>query len=100
MNCDSVRLLLNGYVDGELDLVNSLEIENHLQGCAGCTSQYQLLTALHQKLSTQLPYHPAPAHLEKRVRSSLRKAYPSTPATSILSWRWLAPAAVLAAVLF
>jgi predicted anti-sigma-YlaC factor YlaD len=33
MNCDRVQTLLNGYIDGELDVVTSLDIEEHLQNC-------------------------------------------------------------------
>ena len=39
MNCDRVRLLLNGYIDGELDVVSSLDIEEHLQSCAECRGE-------------------------------------------------------------
>jgi len=31
MNCKDAQNLINGYVDGELDLVRNLEIEHHLQ---------------------------------------------------------------------
>jgi predicted anti-sigma-YlaC factor YlaD len=38
MNCQISRELLDGYLDGELDLVNSLEIEAHLLECQECSS--------------------------------------------------------------
>ncbi|MEA2638128.1 MAG: hypothetical protein QOE18_1185, partial [Chloroflexota bacterium] len=31
MNCPETQSLIHGYVDGELDLMTSLEIEQHLQ---------------------------------------------------------------------
>ena len=46
MNCDEVQSLLPAYLDGELDLVKSLEIERHLQGCAACSRLYQNQQAL------------------------------------------------------
>ena len=41
MTCAETRNLLNAYVDGELDLIHSLEIEEHLRGCAACSQVYQ-----------------------------------------------------------
>jgi anti-sigma factor RsiW len=84
MNCDRVRLLLNGYVDGELDLVSSLDIEEHLRSCAACSNHYRLLTSLHIAASNKALYRPAPSSLQKRVLSSFAKASPTLPA-------WLSP---------
>jgi predicted anti-sigma-YlaC factor YlaD len=36
VTCQEIQHLLHGYLDGELDLVRSLEIEEHLAGCAAC----------------------------------------------------------------
>jgi len=36
MNCKDAQNLINGYVDGELDLVRNLDIERHIQDCALC----------------------------------------------------------------
>jgi anti-sigma factor RsiW len=41
MNCKDAQNLINGYVDGELDLVRNLEIEHHIQECALCTQELQ-----------------------------------------------------------
>lgn len=99
MDCDRVRHLLNGYVDGEIDLVNSLEIEEHLHGCAACSQQYQELIALHAFTSDAALFYPAPAGLERRIRSSLREENPVRQTRFGLSWRRIAPAAGLAVIL-
>ena len=99
MNCEKVLLLLNGYVDGELDLVTSLEIEEHLRECASCSAQHQSLVALHAATADKALYHLAPAGLEKRIRGSLKKANPKPPFWAGISWRWLAPAAALVVIL-
>ena len=107
MNCDRVQLLLNGYIDGELDLVNSLEIEAHLQGCTSCSRRYQELVALHTATNDVALFYSAPAGLEKRIRSSVRKANPvprapqasqAARAWAMLSWRWLTPVVGLAGI--
>lgn len=100
MNCDRVSVLLNGYVDGELDLVTSLDVEEHLQSCNDCSHQQQWLENLHEAASNKSYYYSAPAHLEKRIRSSLRKANPTPSRWPAFSWRWLTPAAVLAVFVF
>ncbi|MGE5225149.1 MAG: anti-sigma factor family protein [Omnitrophica WOR_2 bacterium] len=98
MNCDRVRLLLNGYFDGELDLVNSLEIEEHLKGCPSCTQQYQELLALHSAASDSALFYAVPAGFEKRIRASVRHANPAPTLGAARGWRWMIPAVSLAAV--
>jgi anti-sigma factor RsiW len=96
MNCDRVRLLLNGYIDDELDLVSSLDIEEHLQSCAACSNHYRQLTSLHTAVSNKSLYRSAPPSLEKRIRSSLGKAKPTSPAWYTLPWGLLTTTALLA----
>lgn len=99
MNCDRVRLLLNAYVDGELDLVTSLEIEEHLRGCASCNRQYQDLLALHSAASDTALVYAVPAVLEKRIRASVRQASPPPAVWAAPSLRWIAPALGLVAII-
>jgi anti-sigma factor RsiW len=99
MDCDRVRRLLNGYLDGELDLVTALDLEAHLQTCAACAGQYRQLMSLKTALGDKALYRPAPPHLEKQIRAALRKARPASPAGFVVAWRWFAPAALMAAVL-
>src|ERR1051325_3253180 len=95
MNCDRVRLLLNGYIDGELDLVSSLDIEEHLQSCVACSEHYKLLKSLHTAASNKSLYHPAPAHLQKQLLASFAKPTPSLPTWFSAPWN-LFTAALLA----
>ena len=46
MNCAEIRTLLHGYVDGELDAANSLELERHLKTCAACAAEKNSLQSL------------------------------------------------------
>ena len=99
MTCEQARLLIHGYVDGELDAAHALEIEHHLNGCAACSLEHQRLLALRSAIrgpalgSAALSYT-APAALHTRVRASIRTASMPAPRTS--GWRWVGAAAGLA----
>ncbi len=99
MNREHVLHLLNGYVDGELDLVHSLEIEEHLQGCVTCSRQYDELLALRAAAREASLFYAAPAGLDGRIHASLKKLDTASRPRPSSAWRWLAPAAGLLAVL-
>ena len=71
MNCDDTRPLLNAYLDGELDLPRSLEIEQHLERCEGCATTLNTLRATSTAISGAELYRSAPAGLEQRIRRSI-----------------------------
>ena len=97
MSCQQTHELIHGYLDGELDLVKSLEIEKHLSDCDACTQNYEALRSLQSKLSDNSLRFDPPASLEKRLRLSLRREEKPQPA--IFRWRWaVAAASLLAAV--
>jgi anti-sigma factor RsiW len=82
-------------MDGELDLLRNLEIEQHLQECSACAASIARHQALRAALKDTAPYHLAPARLEERIRSSLQRASRPRPAFPGLTWRaWRVAAAV------
>jgi anti-sigma factor RsiW len=87
--------LLDGYADGEVDLVRSLEIERHLRGCPACTEALAGRQALRAALRQAVPYHRAPAGLRERVLSTVRRES-AARASAAPAWRPLALAASLA----
>ena len=92
MICQETRNLIHPYLDGELDLVRSLEIEAHLNDCQTCAQAYNELRSLHSAVSdTALRFEP-PAALRNRVRAALRDESEVTNRSSRLSWGWLIPA--------
>jgi anti-sigma factor RsiW len=91
--------LIHPYVDGELDLTRSLEVEQHLQECQVCASAYRNQTALRSAFKDSSLYHSAPAGLEKRIRSSLRSEAKSQLGRRWLGWRLLPVGTALAFVL-
>ncbi len=88
MNCRETLRLLGGFMDGELDLVNNLEIEQHLRNCAECAARLEDQSALHTLLRSDALHYPAPAHLASRLQSKLRipSERPHTPP----KFRWAA----------
>lgn len=72
MTCEDARTLVHAYVDGELDLVRSLEVEAHLSGCVACAREQASLRALRTAFGNGALYHEAPARLERRVRAAVR----------------------------
>jgi anti-sigma factor RsiW len=89
--CQEAHRLIHPYLDGELDLVRSLEIEAHLKDCQTCTQAYNELRSLHSAVSdTALRFEP-PAALRNRVRSAVRDESGATNRSSRVSWRRMIP---------
>ena len=102
MNCEDCKDLLNGYVDGELDLVNHLRIEEHLKECVECGAAYKNVVTLRAAISEPSLAYKAPAYLRERLRAVELEPTPPARRTSWWKWRWmptLATAAVLAVAL-
>jgi anti-sigma factor RsiW len=80
MNIDhnQIRELLHAYADGELDLLNAREIDQHLQSCTECRAIEQQIHALREALRSDAPAYRAPSHLRRRVRAALRREAKST----------------------
>lgn len=97
MDCPNAQTLLDGYLDGELDVSHNLEVKEHLQGCPLCSASYSDRQVIRTGLKNDSFYFKAPADLEKRIKHSLRQAAKTEAPTRWLSWSWLKIAAPLAA---
>jgi anti-sigma factor RsiW len=94
MNCRDALDLVHGYIDGELDLVKSLEIEQHLGACPACKVQYDQAREIGSGIRAHAVYHTAPPTLRARVAAALPRA-PGSGARNP-TWRWGRMAAALA----
>src|SRR5947207_4620473 len=74
MNCDEVRKLMDGYLDGELDPVTSQKVDQHLRDCRKCEQTYEVDTVLSHAISQAAPYYKAPTELRERIHASLGDA--------------------------
>jgi anti-sigma factor RsiW len=86
VTCQEAGTLMHPYLDGELNLVNGLEIEAHVAGCPSCAREEASLRALRTAIVDGGLYHQAPLQLERRVRSSLRGARRAER-----GWSWALP---------
>jgi anti-sigma factor RsiW len=72
VNCELTQRYVSGYLDGELDLVHTIEMESHLKGCPTCAQELETLKALRAALQSSSLAYAAPAVLRERIQSSLR----------------------------
>jgi len=108
--CHETRRLLDAYVDNEIDLRGSLEVEEHLAHCPGCSADEKSLRELQASARANLTRYSMPPELEARLRDLVGPGEPAASPPSVparatppvrRAWRWaaLAPAAAAAALL-
>ncbi|HEV2970400.1 MAG TPA: anti-sigma factor [Pirellulales bacterium] len=102
MECEETRNLIHAYLDGELDLVHSLEIDRHLESCQACADLAQRTEAVRTAVQSHAPRFAAPAELIERLRDLSSDApSPVRVERRARPYRWeaLASAAVVIAVM-
>ena len=97
MRCEETRDLIHAHLDGELDLVNSMEVERHLQDCDECSQVYQAMRSLRPAIGNDAVRFEPPAAFEKRLRSTLRRE--NQPRSFVFGWRWLVAATAFVIVI-
>ena len=104
MACEGDGRLLQGYFDGELDLVRTVEFEEHLKTCLDCAGELREQQIMRQTLRSSNLYERAPESLQTRIRAELPggKVRPTVIAMQrrpVLEWFAVAAAIVIAVVL-
>jgi len=101
MNCNETKEIIHGYLDGEVDPVRSIAVEQHLKDCAACAAAHRELQSLRTAIGQGSLYFNAPKGLEKRVRSAVRQASKAEGrkegGRQRWNWNWRAILAPLAA---
>lgn len=97
MKHDEIRELLHAHVDGELDVVNAREVEQHLRGCEECRRAEEQIRGLRDALTNDAPEYRAPAHLRRSIRAALRRE-PGEQTRVLSFWPIFATSAALAAL--
>ena len=93
------RLLVNAYVDGELDPANALEFERQLANDPALATERERLEALRRVIAERLPREAAPPGLARRIEAAVGARPVPGRITSHPSWRALAASVVVAAFL-
>lgn len=73
MGCNEVQTVMHGYLDSELDLVRTIELERHLQECPHCQQAYRNQQALRGAIRTATLYHKTPDNLANRIHAALQQ---------------------------
>lgn len=103
MTCENNERLLRAYFDGELDLVRSLEFEEHLKTCPQCSGELREQQVLRDSLRAANLYERAPDSLRGRIRAALpaeaRLQPVSTTRRPVIEWLAIAAAILIAVFL-
>ena len=88
MRCAEAQTLIESYVDGELDLVRNLEIEQHLGDCPICAPLRQDALELRSRIREDVSYFRAPKDLRQRVRAIAGEKKAVTIRSRVPLWTW------------
>jgi len=71
MNCEVARVLIHGHLDGELDLANDVEVQQHIEQCPQCIREYAALSAMRTLLKDESLQFRAPARMKEKIRAEV-----------------------------
>jgi anti-sigma factor RsiW len=91
--------LISPYLDAELGLVKSLEVERHLEDCSICSRDYDNQRTLRAALRNDALYFKPSTRFAAQVQEAVRREYKSQAKPSRFSWRWFTLAAATAVLL-
>lgn len=99
MQCKEFTTLLPAYLDGELDLMQSVEVEKHLNTCETCLQLIESQRVLQSAIRTGALYHAPQASLERNVLRAVQKSERATVAHPLFGVRRYQFATAFAALL-
>lgn len=73
MNCRECNPLIGAYHDGELDAVNSIDVERHLKSCPVCANALARVDAVHNAFQNPALSYSAPFELRQKVAAISQK---------------------------
>jgi anti-sigma factor RsiW len=100
MKCEEISGLLDAYFDNELDLVKTIGIDEHINGCPDCRSQFELRVALRHRLRDPDLRYSIPSELADQIRQKLGKSSGATRKILSFPATFWVPVAVAAAAVF
>jgi anti-sigma factor RsiW len=83
VNCPENNTLMHAYLDGELDLLSTLQLEAHLRECAACAQAYKNHQTLRSAMTSGGLYFKHPRNLAQRIHLALQG--PNKTAVSVFA---------------
>jgi anti-sigma factor RsiW len=90
MQCQESKKILDAYVDNEVDVLQSVALQEHISGCEDCARAVQGKRALKSAIHNAGLRYTAPLDLTKDVRKALQLPQEKTSSSR---WQWFKPAA-------
>jgi len=90
MNAHNFQYLIHAYIDNELDIAKSLELEQHMNECIACSNMYKSYLNIHNELQEKEFYFEADNTLLKRINSSISNSIAKQPVyykRNIFAWQ-------------
>src|SRR5262249_34744357 len=94
---DDPTLLVHAYLDGELDPINALAVEQRLASDPALAAEYERVRALQQVIRERLPREAPPPDLRARVEAAVRPPRSRWQPSGHPSWRALAASILVTA---
>jgi len=100
MDCKKAKILIDAYIDNELDIANSLEVEQHIRACKGCSTVYHNYLIIQSTLRDEYTYFSPPPELKKKITASIRNSEKKQLSlkTSLFGWHGAAAVFALTAI--
>jgi anti-sigma factor RsiW len=100
MICKETQTFMDGYLDGELDLVRAIELERHLHECAECARLHKDRQVVREAMGAISLRYRAPEALRRNVHAALAASAGETKQKRWVwpSWPTLAATAAAAAL--
>ena len=92
------ELLMQAYLDGELDTTTAVEVEQQLYSCVTCRGLLEFGQILRSALHSPEMYVAIPQKFEQRMLSEVRGRVPRASAAAKDAWRWQLAAVLVAFV--
>ncbi len=90
MNCNDAQRLIDGCVDGELQLEMSIEVEDHIASCRSCRSLWNAHRELSENMHSADLRFEVPAGLEKTIRNAIKSEVKQPVSRNLRIWpQWL-----------
>lgn len=99
MNCQYAKMHLMAYLDDELDVTDTLQVEQHLSDCKECGAAREEALSLRSLLRDPELYSKPPEALANRIKFAVRQSAKQETAPAFPPiYRWVAAAAALIAM--